>query len=86
MNHFLVTMMHVTMLAMTMLLHLHVLDAHQHVLVDTMDQVSIGHVMVIRGLLDLIFTQDQDICSNSHISTDVDRFKFVVVQEKLLTT
>ena len=64
MNLFLVVTIHVTMLAMTTVLHIHAPAALLPVLVGIVDQVSIGHVMVIPGLLGLIFTQDQDICSN----------------------
>ena len=64
MNLILVAMIHITMHVMTMVLHIHAPAARLPVLVGIVDQVSIGHVMVIPGHLDLIFTQDQDICSN----------------------
>ena len=89
MNPTLVAMIHIMMLAMTMHCHIHVQATLQPVLVGFMDQINIGHVMWIHGLLDHIFTQDQDIC-NTFLDNNFVKFfsyhyyLFFFSQEKLL--
>ena len=73
MNPTLVAMIHIMMLAMTMHCHIHVQATLQPVLLGFMDQINIGHVMWIHGLLDHIFTQDQDIC-NTFLDNNIVKF------------